>query len=93
MISKDNHHGASTEAALSWEWKMSNLNWGMFITIPFVIAVMGVSGTILYDTLRGVNLKQKPVSYVPILMMTMFSLGLLIMVIFQALMVSMVVPQ
>lgn len=68
---------------------MSNMNWGMFIAIPFVVAVMGMSGTILYDTLRGVDLKHKPISYVPILLMTMFSLGLLIMVICQAIMVSM----
>lgn len=72
---------------------MSELNWGMFIAIPFVVAVMGMSGTVLYDTLRGVDLKRKPVSYVPILLMTMFSLGLLIMVIFQAIMVSMAIPR
>lgn len=71
---------------------MSELNWGMFIAIPFVVAVMGLSGTILYDTLRGVDLRHKSVSYVPVLLMAMFSLGLLVMVIFQAIMVSMVVP-
>lgn len=71
---------------------MSDINWGMFIAIPFVVAVMGMSGTVLYDTLRGVNLKQKPASYLPILLMTMFSLGLLVMVIFQAIMVSMAIP-
>lgn len=71
---------------------MSNVSWGMFIAIPFVVAVMGMSGTILYDTLRGVDIRLKPVSYIPILLMAMFSLGLLIMVIFQAIIISMVVP-
>jgi hypothetical protein len=68
---------------------MSDLNWGMFIAIPFVVAVMGMSGTILYDTLRGIDLRRKPISYVPVLLMAMFSFGLLIMVIVQAIMVSM----
>lgn len=54
---------------------------GAFIAIPFVTAVMGMSGTLLYDTLRGIGIRNKAIPYYLVTLMTAFSVGLTIMLV------------
>lgn len=57
---------------------------GSFVAIPFVTGVMGMSATILYDTLRGVSIRNKPIAYYLVTLMASLSVGIVIMMVLRA---------
>lgn len=54
---------------------------GALVAIPFVLGVMGMSASILYDTLRGVSIRNKSVMYFIVTLMASLSVGIVIMMV------------
>lgn len=55
-----------------------------YLTIPFVVAVMCVSGSLLMDTLRGVSLRRQPLGYYVTTVSTALCAGLAVMLVVEA---------
>ena len=54
---------------------------GALVAIPFVTGVMGMSASILYDTLRGISIRNKSITYFLVTLMASLSVGIVIMMV------------